>query len=274
MPTVPIRLMALATVSLSVMRAAEDARRPAPPTTAEHDVVENYHGREVHDPYRWLEDTGAPAVEQWVDAQNAYTDAVMSGFRDHGAIIERTRQLALTSTQRSNPQIVANVLFYMRQTPPQPQAVLVAEAWPNGESKVIVDTNGNQDDTAITDYWPSPDGTLVAYGTAEGGTESTTIRFVEVSSGRVMRDALPYAGGGTTPVSLAWDADGKGVTYVRLPLPGSVPIARAQFNAQLYHHALGTPASADTAALGKPPSPIAEHKLISSAHGGHAAAFI
>lgn len=31
---------------------------------------------------------------------------------------------------------------------------------------------------------------------------------------------------------------------------------------------------AGTAELGKPPSPIAEHKLISSAHGGHAAAFI
>jgi len=267
-------LMALVSVCPALMVHAEDATRPAAPATPEHDVVDNYHGREIHDPYRWLEQAGAPAVEQWVDAQNAYTDAVMSGFRDHGAIIERTRQLALTSTQRSNPQIVSDVLFYMRQTPPQAQAVLVAEAWPNGESKVIVDTNGNQGDTAITDYWPSLDGTLVAFGTSEGGTENTTIHFVEVSSGRVMPDALPYAGGGTTPVSLAWDADGKGVTYVRLPLPGSVPIAREQFNAQLYHHALGTPASADTAEHGMPPSPIAEHKLISSAHGGHAAAFI
>src|SRR5262249_58566853 len=126
---------------------------------------------------------------------------------------------------------------------------------------------------AVTDKGPSPAGTEVAYGTEEGGTENTTIHFVEVSTGQVMPDALPYAGGGTTPVSLAWDADGKGVTYVRLPLPGSVPIAREQFDAQLYHHALGTPASADTAELGKPPSPIAEHKLISSAYGAHAAAF-
>jgi prolyl oligopeptidase len=269
--------MVLATVSLSPMLAVlavQDAPRTAPPATPEHDVVENYHGRQVHDPYRWLEQTGTPAVEQWIDAQNSYTDAVMSGFQDHGAIIKRLRQLGLTSTQRSNPQIVANVLFYMQQTPPQAQPVLVAEAWPNGESKVLVDTNATQGDTAITDYWPSPDGTQVAYGTAEGGTESTIIRFVEVSSGRVMPDALPYAGGGTTLQSLAWDADGDGVTYVRLPLPGSVPIAREQFDAQLYHHALGTPASADTAELGKPPSPIAEHKLITSAHGSHAAAFI
>jgi prolyl oligopeptidase len=266
--------MVLATVSLSLMVGADEASRPAPPATPEHDVVENYHGTQVHDPYRWLELAGAPAVEQWIDSQNAYTDAVMSGFRDHGAIIKRVGQLALTSTQRSNPQIVANVLFYMRQTPPQPQPVLVAEAWPNGESKVIVDTNTTEGGTAITDYWPSSDGTRVAYGTEEGGTENTTIHFAEVASGRVMPDALPYAGGGTTPVSLAWDADGKGVTYVRLPLPGSVPIARGQFDAQLYHHVLGTPAGADTSVLGKPPSPIAEHKLISSAHGGHAAAFI
>ena len=269
-----IRLMVLATVSVPLMLAADDASRPAPPATPEHDIVEIYHGKQVHDPYRWLEQAGAPAVEQWIDAQNAYTDAVISGFQGHGAIIKRAGELALTSTQRSNPQIVANVLFYMRQTPPQPQPVLVAEAWPNGDSKVLVDTNATQSDTAITDYWPSPDGTVVAYGTEEGGTENTTIHFAEVASGRVMSDALPYAGGGTTLVSLAWDADGKGVTYVRLPLPGSVPIAREQFDAQLYHHALGTPASADTAALGKPPSPIAEHKLISSAHGGHAAAFI
>ena len=75
----------LATVSLSAMLAAEDSPRTAPPATPEHDVVANYHGRQVHDPYRWLEEAGAPAVEQWIDSQNTYTDAVMSGFRDHGA---------------------------------------------------------------------------------------------------------------------------------------------------------------------------------------------
>jgi hypothetical protein len=48
-PTVTIRLMAIATVSLSLMLAVEDASRAAPPATPEHDVVENYHGRQVHD---------------------------------------------------------------------------------------------------------------------------------------------------------------------------------------------------------------------------------
>jgi protease II len=92
-PTVTIRLMVLATVSLSLMLAVEAASQAGPPATPEHDVVENYHGREVHDPYRWLEQVGAPKVEQWIDAQNAYTDAVMSGFQDHGSIIKRSTAL-------------------------------------------------------------------------------------------------------------------------------------------------------------------------------------
>ena len=274
MSTVPVSVMGLIVAGLPLMLAAAHAATPAPPVTPEHDTVETYQGTTVHDPYQWLEQADAPAVQQWIDAQNAYTDSVMSAFSDHGAIIKRVGQLAVTSTQRSSPKIVAGKLFYLRQTPPQPQAVLVVEAWPNAEAKVLVDTNATKGDTAITNYWPSPDGTLVAYGLAEGGTENTTIRFVNVANGQVMNDALPHAGGGTTPQALAWDADSTGVTYVRLPLPGTVPAARGQFNAQLYHHALGAPASSDSAALNRFPSPIAEYQLITSAHGDHAAAFV
>ena len=136
----------------------------APPTPI-HDVVDTYHGTQVHDPYRWLEDGNAPAVKQWIDAQNAHTDAVMSTFKDSAAIIKRVGALALTSTQRSDPQIAGGMLFYLRQTPPQPQAVLVAEGWPKGQPKVLVDTNAANGNVAITRYWPSPDGKLVAYGT-------------------------------------------------------------------------------------------------------------
>ena len=254
--------------------AAVPAATPSAPATALHDVVATYHGTQIHDPYRWLEPADAPAVAQWIDAQNAYTDAVMAGFADSAAIAKRVGALALTSTQRSDPKLVGGVLFYLRQTPPQPQAVLVAERWPQGEPRVLVDPNTANGNIAITDYWPSDDGQRIAYGTAQGGDENTTIRFVAVADGRVAPDALPYAGGGTTTQALAWDADGKGVIYVRLPLPGRAPAARLQFDAQLYHHAFGTPASADSAALGKGFSPIAEYMLMSSPHGSHAAAFV
>jgi prolyl oligopeptidase len=244
------------------------------PATPLHDVVDTYHGTQVHDPYRWLEDGDAPAVKQWIDAQNAHTDAVMSGFTDSAAIVKRVGALALTSTQRTDPQIVGGTLFYLRLTPPQAQAVLVAEGWPKGQAKVLIDPNAANGNVAITRYWPSPDGKRVAYGTAEGGTENTTIRFVDVADGKVASDALPYSGGGTSPQALAWDADGTGVTYVRLPLPGTAPADRLQFNAMLYHHVLGSAASADTAVLGKGFPAVAEYLLISAPHGESVAALV
>ena len=243
-----------------------------PPPTRKHDVTETFFGTTVHDPYRWLEEADAPAVKQWIAAQNAHTEKVMDGFTDAKAIAKRVGELALTSTQQFDPEIVGGTLFYMRQTPPQPQAVLVAQAWPNGQARVLMDPNAAHGRVAITGYWPSPDGKYVAYGTAEGGNEETTIRFIEVATGKTLPDALPHAGGGTTPQALVWDADGKGVTYVRLP--SGVPADHAQFNAALYHHALGGDAKTDTLEFGKGLSKVAEYTLLGSADGQHAAALV
>jgi prolyl oligopeptidase len=148
----------------------------------------------------------------------------------------------------------------------------VAQGWPNGNARVLVDPNAAQGGVAITGYWPSPDGKYVAYGTAEGGNEETTIRFIDVATGKTLPDALPHAGGGTTPQALVWDADGKGVTYVRLP--SGVPADQSQFNAALYHHALGSDAKGDALEFGKGLSKVAEYTLLGSADGRHAAALV
>ncbi|HEX7323730.1 MAG TPA: S9 family peptidase, partial [Rhodanobacteraceae bacterium] len=247
-----------------------------PPATRKDTVTNTYFGSVVADPYRWLEDANAPAVKQWIAAQNAYTEKVMDTFPDAKAIAKRVGELALTSTAQFSPKIVGGTLFFMRQTPPQPQAELVAQAWPDGAEKVLVNPNAKGVDghVAITDYWPSPDGQYVAYGTAEGGNEQTTIHFIDVATGKTLSDALPYAGGGTTPQALVWDANGKGVTYVRLPTPGSVPADDLQFDAALYHHVLGTPAARDTLVFGKDQSKVAEYTLLESADGQHAVALL
>ena len=41
-------------------------------------MVETLHGLNVSDPYRWLEDQKAPETRAWIDAQNAYTSALIA----------------------------------------------------------------------------------------------------------------------------------------------------------------------------------------------------
>ena len=267
------RVLLLVACGISAAAEKSEAASSRPPATGTDDTVETYWDVKVPDPYRWLESADAPEVKQWIEAQNHHTEQVLSSFPQGASLAKRVQELSLTSTQRSQPELVAGRLFFLQQTPPQPQAELVSQNWPNGEPKVLVDPNQTAG-VAITGYWPSPDGRLVAFGTAEGGSEATTIHVVEVATGRRLPDTLPYAGGGTTPQGVAWDADSKGLVYVRLPLPGTVPAKDEQFYAALFHHMLGTAASDDTLSFGKDLSPVAEYSFTVSSGGRRTAMMV
>lgn len=239
----------------------------SPPPAPRDTVVTVMHGVTVHDPYRWLENASSPNVQSWIDAQNGYADGVMGRFEDAGAITNRVRQLAITSTAQFAPQLVHGTLFFMRDTPPQAQPVLVAQAWPKGPERVLVDTNPSGGSVAIQEVWPSPSGRYVAYGTSANGSEATTIHVVNTATGKTLPDALVDAGGGTTGPVVAWDADERGLTYGKLP-HGS------QFGISLYHHVFGMAQSRDRPEFGHGLSPIAEYELLTSPDAKETAALV
>lgn len=256
------------------LAAAAAAANLKPPATQIIDVKTDYFGTVVSDPYRWLEDGPSANVQAWIETQNAYADGILAAYPGRTAISQRIRQLSLTGTQKFGPQIVGRTLFFFRQTPPQQQPVFVTQTLPAGAERVLLDVNAAGGGTTITDAWPSPDGRYVAYGIADAGTEDTTIHVVDVSSGHVLADALPRAGGGTTPQAVAWDSDSRGFTHTRLPLRGSVAQQDEEFNVALYHHRLGRQASADSVQIPGGLSRIAEWTLLDSDDGSQAAGFV
>ncbi|HVB37469.1 MAG TPA: hypothetical protein VND92_02990, partial [Vicinamibacterales bacterium] len=50
--------------------------RPYPRAHAS-DLVDDYHGTRVPDPYRWLEDADAPETIAWVEAENRLTRSLL-----------------------------------------------------------------------------------------------------------------------------------------------------------------------------------------------------
>jgi prolyl oligopeptidase len=231
-----------------------------------------FHGMRVQDPYRWLEDVRAPEVQEWIRAQNNLTDSVLASYEGSEAIAKRIEELATTSPDRQSPSIVGTTLFFLRNTPPAPQPVLVAQAWPVGSERVLVDVNGAGGSVAITAYWPSPSGKFLAYTTAADGNELATLRFVDARTGKALPDSLPYAGGGTSAPAVAWDADERGVLFARFKVPPSGEKVQ-EYDVGIFHHRLGVADDA-TPELGQNFSRIAEWTLLSSGSGREVAAMV
>ena len=63
------------------------------PETQRTDVVDDYFGTKVADPYRWLEDDNSEATAAWVKAQNAVTQDYLSQIPFRDAIRGRLTQL-------------------------------------------------------------------------------------------------------------------------------------------------------------------------------------
>src|SRR3954465_14268639 len=83
-----LRMVVFACLALSV--AAALAQEVATPTV---DVTDVYHGVTVHDPYRWLEEPSAPAVQNWTREQNARTRAPLDAMPSRAPIKARLEAL-------------------------------------------------------------------------------------------------------------------------------------------------------------------------------------
>ncbi|HET6898910.1 MAG TPA: S9 family peptidase, partial [Vicinamibacteria bacterium] len=165
---------------------------PPPPTRTE-DVVDVRHGVFVRDPYRWLEDGDAEEVRRWSEAQGRHTRAALDAIPFTAAIRERLRVLFSIGLV-SAPAIRGDRYFHQRRTGGQEQPILYLRRGRDGEDRVLLDPARLAEDrtSALDWYYPSEDGTLLAYGVSEGGSEKSVLRVLEVDTGRELADVIPF----------------------------------------------------------------------------------
>src|ERR1700676_4172938 len=202
----------LALLSSAVLLGATAPPRLAYPPARPQPVTDTYFGTTVADPYRWLEDPGAPATRAWAAAETELATRYIHGQAAYPALRARVETLAKGSPSRGGLQIAGRRWVYLRRAPPAAQAVLVARDGAAAAERVLFDPAASASGTppAIASVYLSPDGSRVAFTTQLGGAEDETLHVVDVASGSMLADTLPHVGGGTTPVALAWDADAKG----------------------------------------------------------------
>src|SRR5918911_1505544 len=110
------------------------------PRTRREACVEVLHGVEVADPYRWLEDGESAETRAWVQAQTAFTRAVLDGLPQRAAIHARLDELLMTGAV-TTPILRGTRRFYQRRDGRQDQPRLVVRDQPEGEERTILDPN-------------------------------------------------------------------------------------------------------------------------------------
>ncbi len=98
---------------------------PGPPPTRTDTVVDRFHGVEVHDPYRWLEDQNSPETRAWINAQNEYTESILRNLPGREPIRQRLAELMKVDSI-GVPQERNGRYFYLKRAADQDLSVLYA----------------------------------------------------------------------------------------------------------------------------------------------------
>ncbi|HTF91091.1 MAG TPA: prolyl oligopeptidase family serine peptidase [Planctomycetota bacterium] len=220
------------------------------PKAARGDVVEDYHGTQVADPYRWLEDPDSPETRAWVEAENKITFDFLERIPERTELKKRLTEL-WDFERFGLPQSGKGHYAWSRNDGLQPQSVIYTSEGAKGEPRVLLDPNTLSKDgtVALSSMNLSDDGRYLAYGVADGGSDWNIWHVREVATGVDLEDTLRWV----KFSSPAWMPDASGFYYGRYAAPAEgAELEAVNYDQKLYFHKLGTAQDADTLVYERP----------------------
>jgi prolyl oligopeptidase len=199
--------------------------------------VDSYFGQSVPDPYRTLEDPDAPATKKWIEAENKLTFGYLRGLPQRDSIRKRLTSL-WDYPKVQVPVREAGQIWFRKNSGLQKQSVLYRKAAPADRPVPVLDPNVLSPDgsIAVAQWSPSPDGKILAYTTAAGGSDLKDIHLRDLETKRDLPEVLRRV----KFTDISWTRDGRGFYYSRFR--GSAERANlkdANTHHQLWYHPLG-----------------------------------
>ena len=229
-------------VALLAAPTTVDAKKYEYPPAKQEDVVDNYHGTEVRDPYRWLEDADSKETMKWVEAENKLTRKFIDGEPARKPLEDRLKEL-WDYPKYSLPQREGGYYFFTKNDGLQNQSVLYMQSSLDSEPFVLLDPNKLSEDgtVALRGRYFSNDGQYMAYALSGSGSDWQEVRIRNVETQVDFDDVLKWC----KFAGIAWQPDAAGFYYNRFPEPGTVPEEDQNNYSRVYYHRLGTDQSED-----------------------------
>jgi oligopeptidase B len=211
-----------------------DPSTPQPPGARKIPKQDVVHGEPRVDDYFWLRDKQNPEVAAYLEAENAYADAVLAsleGFREalYGEMLGRIKETDVQVPYRRD-----GYYYYSRTEQGKQYPIHCRKQGPGIESpeQVTLDLNALAEGEAFLAlgvYRVSDDGRLLAYSTDNTGFRQYTLYVKDLTSGEIRGPIAEKVG------SVDWAADNRTLFY-------TVEEEGTKRQYRLYRHALGAEA--------------------------------
>ena len=188
------------------------------PQTQRSGHTDTYHGKQVADPYRWLEDDVRESddVADWVERQNEVTFGYLKQIPQRDRIESRLTEL-WNYEKYGTPSKKGDRYFYSKNDGLQNQSVLYTMKSLDDEPQVLIDPNSWSEDgtIALSGMAVSDDAKYLAYGVQDAGSDWKRWRVMEIDSRKVLDDELQWV----KFSGASWNKDGTGFYYSRFDEP-------------------------------------------------------
>ncbi len=211
--------------------------KPTPPVARVDPVELETHGHVRTDPYYWLREREAPEVIAYLEAENAYTDAMMVHTQGLQETLFQEIRGRIKQTDATAPYRRDDYGYYTRYEDGReyPIHCRVKRA-PDASEEVMLDVNAmaeGHEFLSVGQYAVSAGQDLLAYPVDTVGRRFYTIHFRDLSTGEGLADAIPDVTG-----NMAWAEDNRTLFYTKQD-----PTTLRSY--RVYRHVLGTDPAAD-----------------------------
>jgi oligopeptidase B len=267
MTTKPAGTHDLSTTPAASASGTASTDRPEPPAARRIPAKRSYHGSTFVDEYAWLAEKENQDTVSFLEAQNAYAGAVISGQEELCEAIFEEIKARTKETDLSVPTRKGGWWYYSRTEQGHQYGVHCRRAVAGDDEsppmtedgsaldgeEVLLDGNllaEGQPYFALGAFKVSPDGTKLAYSTDFCGDERFTLRVKDLATGELAADQIP-----NTYTGPAWSRDGSALFYV------TVDDAWRPY--RVWRHLIGTPAALDEIVYEEPDERFFVHVSLS-----------
>jgi oligopeptidase B len=218
-------------VTSSFTPDSQPASTPHPPVARRHPVETVIHGDCLVDDYAWLRDKRSPEVIAHLNAENAYTDAVL---RDTEPFQEKLYQEMLgriLQTDLSVPYRLRGYLYFTRTEEGKQYPLHFRKRDAEGSpDELLLDLNAlaaGHSFLSLGSFAVSDDNCLLAYSLDTTGFRHYTLQIKNLRTGELLPGVIERV------TSAAWAADNRTLFY-------TVEDETTKRSYRLYRHVLGS----------------------------------